>query len=532
MTSLTGTPRLIRFTLRRDRVRLPVWVLAIGLTVLGSVASFANTYPTSADRQARAAVLDSAAAQLFVGPGYGADHYTFGAMTANEMLPFTAIGVALMSLFLVVRHTRAEEESGRAELVGATVVGRHARTTATLIVVGAANVLLFAILAAGLPASLEGLTANGSVAFAGALLGVGLVFTGVAALVAQLTVGARSALGIGAMVLGAAYLVRAVGDMGDTVVPWFSPFGWATEMRSYVDERWWPLGLSAAATAALVAGAFAIHGRRDMGAGIIAERPGAAAASGHLGTPVGLAFRLQRASLIAWSLPLFLLGLTYGAIATEAGTLYEDVESLQDYVARVGVAAPIDQFLALSVFISVLISTGFAVQSALRLRTEESAQRAELVLSAPVDRVRWVRSHLAIALGGSTALLLVLGLAFGLARSVSADDPGEIPRLVGASLAYAPALWVFVGLAAALFGVVPRIVGLMWGFVGVIAFVGFIGPLLKLPDWIYDLSPLEHVPRLPVADFSVAPESVLTAVAAALVAIGLVAFRGRDLVAT
>jgi ABC-2 type transport system permease protein len=530
VSAFTGTARLVRFTLRRDRIRLPVWVLAIGLTMLGSVASFAETYPTAADRQARAAVLDSAAARLFVGPGYGADHYTFGAMTANEMLPLMAIAVGLMSIFLVVRHTRAEEEAGRAELVGATVVGCHARLAAALLVVAGANVLLFMVLAAGLPASLEGLSSTGSVAIAAALLGVGLVFLGVAALVAQLTVGARSALGIAAMVLGAAYLVRAVGDMGDTVLPWLSPFGWATEMRSYVDERWWPLALSAAATAALVAAAFAVNRRRDMGAGIIADRRGAAVASRRLGSPLGLAFRLQRSSLIAWGVPLFLLGLVYGGIAQQAGSLYRDVASLQDYLERIGVADPVDQFLAMSTFISAMIAVGFAIQSALRLRSEEAAQRAEPLLATPVARARWLRSHLVIALIGSTALLLALGLGYGIARAIGAGDGGEIPRLVGASLAYAPALWVFVGVAAALFGIAPRIASLAWGLLGVIAFVGFIGPLLRLPDWVFDLSPLEHVSRMPVADFSVVRELVLTLVATALITIGVVAFRSRDLV--
>jgi ABC-2 type transport system permease protein len=145
----------------------------------------------------------SATARLFVGPGYGSEHYTYGAMTANELLPSAAIAVALMSVFLVVRHTRAEEESGRAELVRATAVGRHAALASTLVVAGGAQVLLFAILAAGLPASLECLSVSGSLAFSAALLAVGLVFAGGAALVVQLTVSARSALGISAIALGA-----------------------------------------------------------------------------------------------------------------------------------------------------------------------------------------------------------------------------------------------------------------------------------------------------------------------------------------
>src|SRR5262245_29415165 len=138
-------------------------------------------------------------------------------------------------------------------------------------------------------------------------------------------------------------------------------------------------------------------------------------------------------------------------------------------------------------------------------------------------------SHLSVALVGSAAMLLASGVGFGLATAILTGDAGEIPRLVSASLAYAPALWVFVGLAAALFGAVPRWTGLVWALLGAIAFVGFIGPLLQLPDWVYQISPLEHVSRMPAADLEVVPELVLTVIAAALLAIGTAAFRRRDL---
>ena len=529
MSSLTGTSKLLRFLLRRDRVRLPVWVLAIGGTILGSVASVATTYPTAADRQARAAVLSSGIARLFVGPGYGTEHYTFGAMTANELLPSAAIAVALMSVFLIVRHTRAEEESGRAELIRATAAGRHASMAAVLIEVGAAHVVLFVILAGGLPASLEGLSAAGSVAFAAALLAVGLVFAGVAAVVTQLTTTGRSAVGLSAIVLAGLYLLRAVGEMTGTVLPWLSPFGWATELRAYVDERWWPLGLAAVATATALVSAVRIGARRDLGAGIVGDRPGPGSASRRLGTPVGLALRLQRASVLAWTASIFLLGLVYGAIAKDAGTFYEDVSGLRDYVARVGEAAPVDQFLALSTFLSVTIAVGFAIQSALRLRTEEAAQRAEPLLTARVSRPGWMAGHLAIALAGSVVLLLAMGVGLGAGAAIAMSDAGAFPRMLGAAVAYLPALWVFVGVAALLYGLIPRLAVATWGLFAGLIFVGSLGPLLKLPDWLFQLSPLEHVPRLPAAGFEVTPELVLTAIAAALIAVGLAGFRRRDL---
>jgi ABC-2 type transport system permease protein len=273
----------------------------------------------------------------------------------------------------------------------------------------------------------------------------------------------------------------------------------------------------------------AINHRRDVGGGIIADRQGAATAARGLRTPADLALRLQRASFIAWAIPLFLFGLVYGSIAQDAGELYEDVDTLKDYVSRVGAADPVEQFLALSTLITAMIAVGFAVQSTLRLKTEESEHRAEPVLAARVSRPRWLWSHLVIALVGSVVVLFLIGLGFGITTAIQTDDPWDVPVLVGASLAYAPALWVFVGSAAALFGAIPRLTGLAWAMLGAIAFIGFLGPLLQLPDWVFQVSPLEHVPRMPVADFDVVPELVLTAIAAALLAIGMFGFRRRDL---
>jgi polyether ionophore transport system permease protein len=529
VTALNGTGTLMRFILRRDRVRIPVWVLAIALSVMGSVATFADTYPTAADRQSRARVIDSPMASLFVGPGYGLDEYTYGAMTANEMLPMTAVAVALMSIFLVVRHTRAEEESGRSDLIRATAVGRHAATVATLTVVAGAHLLLCALLAVGLPASLDGLSMTGSLAFATSFAGVGVVFAGLALLAAQLTVGTRAALGVAAILMGAAYLVRAVGDMGSGTLSWLSPFGWATETRAFVDERWWTLLLAAATSAVLVGAAVVTSARRDVGAGLLGDRPGPATASVLLGSPFGLASRLQRSALMWWSVSLFLLGLVYGGVAERAGELYEDLDAMDDYLVRIGTADAADQYLALTLFISALIAAGYTIQSTLRLRSEESAMRAEPILATAVSRWRWAASHLTMALGGSAALLLAYGVGVGATRAISTGDTAELPRLIAAALAYLPALWVFAGLATALFGVVPRLVGVAWLALGTLAFIGFLGPVLRLPEWAYRLSPVENVPRLPVAGFAATPLVVLTAIAAGLIAIGLAGFQLREI---
>ena len=118
--------------------------------------------------------------------------------------------VALASIMLMVRHTRAEEETGRAELTGSAVVGRHARLAAALLVVGGADL----VAAGGTIAALigYGLPVAGSLAFGLAVAGAGVVFAAVAAVAAQFVEHSRTATGGAAALYGLAFILRAVGD--------------------------------------------------------------------------------------------------------------------------------------------------------------------------------------------------------------------------------------------------------------------------------------------------------------------------------
>lgn len=532
MTVLTGTGTLIRFILRRDRVRIPVWILAITVSVVGSVATLPQTYPTRADRQARAELMSNPATVMLTGPGHGVEDYTYGAMTANELLLWAALAVALMSLLLFARHTRAEEESGRAELVRATVVGRHAATTAALIVVGGANLLLGAILALGLAGALDELSMTGSLVFGASTAAVGLVFAGVAAVAAQVPQHARGVTGIGGAVLGLAIVLRGAGDAGDGTLSWLSPIGWAQATRAYVDERWWPLLPALALTVLLIAVALPLSTRRDVGAGLLPPRPGPSGASAVLARPVGLALRLQRGLLIGWSAGTLLFGMGIGSIADQAGEFFAENQLYQDYIAALGQAAVADitdTILSTYMFFLAVTVSIYALQAVLQLRSEETAGRAEPVLATPVSRRRWVGAMLAATLAGSVVVLAVGGLGAGLSHAAATGDAGQIPRLVAATLVHAPAVWLLVGLAIAVFGLAPRAIALVWAILAALLFVTTLGPFLQLPDWAYDLSPFGHTPQLPAAGFTIGPLLALTAIAAALTAIGLAAFRRRDI---
>ena len=165
----------------------------------------------------------------------------------------------------------------------------------------------------------------------------------------------------------------------------------------------------------------------------------------------------------------------------------------------------------------------------LRLRAEETSQRAEPVLAAPVGRIRWAASHLLIAAAGAAVLLAAAGLSSGVADAARSGDAGQVPRLLGAAMAQLPAAWVLVGIAIALFGFIPRLDAAAWAALMVFLLFGQLGPLLRLPQWVMDISPFTHVPKLPGAAFTLTPLIWLTVVAALLTAAGLAGLRQRDI---
>ncbi|MFF3288828.1 ABC transporter permease [Streptomyces sp. NPDC003023] len=528
---LAGTRTLIRFALRRDRVRLPVWLLALFVGTLSTAGNYKTLYADPKDRAAAVGTMDSPAGLAMSGPRHYLDDYGFGAMLGHQMLGFTAVMVGLMSVLIVTRHTRGEEETGRAELVRSAAVGRHAQLAAALAVAVLADVALALLMAVGLGGlGIEGIDTGGSLLYGFAHAAVGIVFASVAAVTVQITAHTRGASGMALAVIGVAYVLRAAGDSGgNDALSWLSPIGWVQRTYVYVDDRWWPLLLCLALAALCAAAGFVLSTRRDVGAGLRASRPGSPVASDALSTPLGFALRLHRGMLTGFGAGLFLMGAMYGSILGEAEDMLKNIDQIQEALAEIGGATMAESFASMVMVVIAVVAAVYVVMAALRPRAEETAGRAEPLLATGLSRTRWVGGHLAVAMAGGTGLLLLAGIGFGLSGAASASDGGLFLELVGAALAYAPALWVTVGVAVVLFGWFPRASAAAW-VVPVYAFVvGYLGPLLRFPDWMSDVSPFGHVPRLPASGMSWTPMVVLTVVAAGLVWAGLEGFRRRDL---
>jgi polyether ionophore transport system permease protein len=528
---MTGAGKLVRLILRRDRLLLPIWIVVLPLVVLNLLASFRKLYPNAAALQQYYDIsAHNATFAALYGRLWGA---TLGAMLAWRA-GFVPVVVGLIAILIVIRHTRTEEEAGRRELVGATVVGRHAGLAAALAVALAANLvlaLLVALLLAG-----QGLPGAGSLAFGLELAAAGWAFAAVGAVAAQLTTGAGAARGIAVGTLGAAYTLGVVGDVSDRLswVGWLSPIGWVHRIHPYGDTQWWILGLVVAFTAVLSAGAVALSARRDVGAGLLPTRLGRAVAAAGLRSPLALAWRLHRGLLAGWVAGFAVLGLVLGSIAQSIGDMLNENPNLQEIFARIGGRAGlIDAYLAGIMNLLGLIAAGYAIQAALRLRAEEASGHAEPLLATAVGRIRWALSHLTFSVLGPAAALAAAGLTAGLAHGLNTGHPGhDLPRVLAAALVQLPAVWVLGAVAAALTGAVPRLATLAWGALAACLLISLIGAALQLNQRLLDLSPFTHIPRVPGATLSAMPLVWLVAVAVALGALGLVALRRRDIPVT
>jgi len=359
----------------------------------------------------------------------------------------------------------------------------------------------------------------------------------VAAVTAQIAQTARSARGLAIGVLLVAFLIRAIGDSVSVTGPiwlsWLSPIGWAELTRPFGAIRWWVFTLPLAAAVLVGIAAALLAVRRDYDSGLLATRSGRPAASASLRSPFALAWRLQRATVIAWVIGALVYGVGIGSAAKGISGLLGSAQ-VRRVVARMGGQTQLtNAYLAALISLTGLAVAGFAIAAVLRLRSEETDQHADPVLATRTGRIGWALSHLVIAVGGSVVILAVAGIGVGLGHGARSGSLGtEVARMAGAALAQAPAVLVVAGLAAALFGLVPRAsVAVSWSVLGAAVLVLFFGETLQWSHWVMDLSPFTQAPKLPGGVVSAAPLIWLCVIAAALGLAGLVGLRRRDILA-
>lgn len=537
---MSGVLRLVLFQARRDRVALPVWIL--GITLLGFATSTAVATQFG-DDASQAAILTLAASNpAFLFLRGLPDGTGVGAVVFFQGYAFTAVLAGLMSTFLVVRHTRSDEEHGRAELLGAVPLPRAASLVATLVLGTAANLLLAVFVAAGYIAA--GLPAGGALAAGAAVGTVGVFFAGLAALAAQALPTGRGANGAAAGLVGAAYLVRGVGDALGTpsadllhvASAWpslLSPIGWGQRVRPFTSPDLAALLVPLAAATVLAALAVLVRRRRDVGASLLHQRNGRERAGAGGASFLGLAWRLQRGPVLGWCVGAATMGAVAGALGPVVSESASGMGPIRDLIARLvpgGQTGLVDIFVTALLGITGVFAAAAGIQAVLRMRAEETEGRAELLLSAPASRARWLGANLLAAAVSAALVAASAGAAAAVGLGMSGTANGPAWLLVPAALAHVPAALVFLAAAAVAFALAPRLsIALAWGILALGLVLGEFGELFGLPAWLQDASPFRHSSAMPVEPFNQEGAAGLIAVAAAGAVLAGYLLRRRDL---
>ncbi len=520
---MSGLVTLTRHCLRRDRWVILWYSLGILLLYLAQAISIDGLYATQAEFDAAAAAMAQNPAFIaMAGPARALN--TVGGQVAWQGTAFGAVVAGLVSMMIVVRHTRAEEESGRDELIRSSVVDRRAPMTAALLAAAVANAVAAAVNSGSLIA--YGLDVPGSLVMGVGAALCGWLFAAVALVAAQLTASTRAAYGITGAAIGLSYALRAIGDLGENGLSWLSPIGWYQAMHGFSGDRWWPALLLLGATVIVSAVAYVVFDRRDIGAGVLATRPGPARAATGLASGLGIAWRLQRGALIGWCVGMVLGGLGYGSIGDDV-SLFGDSELTDVFIPDPD--AMVDSFYAVSAVLLGLIASAFTVSSALRPRAEEDEGRLEPLVATTLSRRAWLSGHLVVTLLGTVAVVAAAGLGLGIGFALTTGDAGAGWRYAGAVLVVLPGVLVLGAIGRLLHGWAPAWASFAWLGVAFSFFVTLFGDLLRIPDWIQDASPFRHLPLVPAEPMDWGAFAGVLAIAALLSATGMLGFLRRDL---
>jgi ABC-2 type transport system permease protein len=522
-SKLAGTALHIRLGLRRDRVRIMAWSVTLAVLVVGIASSWDRLYPTAESRRELAATLAlSPSLTAILGPLF--NPISTGGLTAWRSVAGYVLVLGLVQSFAVVRHTRADEQSGLAELTGSGSVGSAARASAAFVVAltyGLAFGVFTSLALAGL-----GLSVGGSIAFTGAIVGASGVFTGVAVIAAQAAHSSRGANGISGAVVALAFAISAIANSStDSPLIWLSPFGWAEQVRSFADERWWLVALSAGVAMSLAGVGVLISSQRDLGSSLIPARLGRAQAGSYLSTPIGLAWRIDRTWLMWWMVGAAFLGIVEGSILYSSLAALSSNPALKKLIEQLGGSSNLAAaFIVLMIGIFALAASGFAIATIGRLVQAEASGQAELELSAPLTRTRWAVGHVLMAYLGAALIVIIGSAGIGLVYGSSIHDiPTSVGHALGAGLITIPAVWLVAGAASLSLGYRPGWFFLGWVVLGWCVIAGWFGAVLGLPDWLLKTSPFGHLPTWPGAPMSWPPVVVLALLSAALL---LAAARG------
>lgn len=528
-----NTSYVLKANLKQNLISSSVWLLVLVGLFAAVATKFNGLFGTKGDIDAIINTLKTPAMVSLFGEFSAVKPYTTANVFASEMLVFMGMFVVFMNIFIVVHDTRAQEENGITEMIRSRQVGRRASLNATVIEVLGINLIAGMLFFLSLlVAQLKGDSIEGNILIALSLACVGIMFGMICLFASQLTASSRGANFLSYGIFAAMYLVRMMTDVSNPDLTWISPFGWLSKTKIYTDNNFLPILLMLVLSLVAYAVSAKIVDTRDIDSGLFEPKPGKAKGGRFLASPFGLVMRLERNSMIGWTVGMLVLGVTYGSIF---GTVGDIIGTNPTYKKILGITqikeANLDLLLSfmgmLGIFF-VTISVVSGLMILFRLKTDESKGYLEILHSKKTSR-----TSLALSYYISSLILGVLGLAASNAATfftgnAGLDDPIPMKYFWRALGANVPGVLFFLAVAFCIVCIVPKLTTVMWGYVSLSMMVKMFGPLLDLPKVLINISPLGWIGKVPQH----APN--MTAIVLMLVAfvllsvVGLIGYNKRD----
>ncbi|GGK05999.1 exporter of polyketide antibiotics [Lentibacillus kapialis] len=523
-------PHIMGLLVRQLRLKILLWLAGFAIIIVATITAYPSVYPDEEARRGFAITMNNPAMEAMVGSSYSLQDFlsTTATLFAQETMLFTLVTVAVMNIMLVSRMTRGDEEEGRTEYIRSLPIGRLSYLGAAMLVITVVNILLAAIIGTGLWATdIDGTDWQSAYLYGSILGGVGLVFAGITAFLAQLAETARGTTMISFGVLAVAYLVRAFGDVSSDTLSLISPLGWGMRTNVFIQNDWWPVYSCLIAAFILTAGAFYLHRTRDLDAGFIPPKPGNEHASIFLKTPLGFTVHEQRVPIIVWAVFIVLFSASFGYILDDLETYFADNPFLEKMMQ--GESDVKNQFVTLLIAMMSLISAVPAVITIMALKKEETANRIENFLSKAISRTTVMSNYLWLAVITSILMQALIALGLWGASIAVLDQPLDAGDIFLAAFMYLAAIWVLLGLSILVIGLVPKIASIIWLYLIYGFIIIFLGDVLDLPDWANNLSVFETVPALPSNAFDRMPVILLLGISLVTSLAGFISYNKRDI---
>jgi polyether ionophore transport system permease protein len=525
-----------RRAFRQIWVGAAIWALVFGASAAASALTYIQSFPTVASRLQIAATTGAdKGLTVLLGPVSAIG--TVGGYTVYKCYVFlTTIG-AIWAILATTRLLRGEEDAGRWQLVLAGTTRPARATAATLVAIFGAVTVLFAgttaiVLVAGRNPDVAFGTGE-TVLYGLSIAIVPAVFVGIGALTSQLSRTRRLATGLAMGGFGVLFVVRMIADAGTSTrwLLWSTPFGWTELMRPFTENNLWPLVPAIATTAVLCIAAATLAARRDVGGGVLTSRDVAPARTFGLGSPLGLATRLELPVLIAWCIGAAAAAFAFGIIANVvAGSV---PESFADALEKFGVHGSfVDQYVGVAfLFVATVVALLPAGQLGAAAE-EETSGRLVHQLAQPARRRAFFGGRIALGVGGIVvASVLAGGAAWAGAKTQGLDlGAGSMLR---AGLNVVPTALVVLGIGALTLAVAPRAVTrAVYGVVAGSLIINVLSSSVTFLRGVDHVSLFHYMALAPAQDPDPLTVVITLAIAIILCVVGTVLFDRRDIRAT